>query len=372
MNNQPFIKIFSLYLSFTWFYTISFSVLPVYILNKGYTINQLFITGIFSFLAQLLFILCFKTLKAKLFWNLAGILTLLYVLGIYLMRNSSQLYFFSFIRGLITPLFYICFNVIYFKLVSQEKRSQGGALMFNAPILIGLLAPLIAGYLVEVNILFLLPFILLSFLLNWYVTHTQNDFTIKYHLKEIITAVKETKILIFLQGFWESLIFIIIPIYSLFFIKSPIWYGTFIAYLSFISIIANFFLGKLSDKIGKRIIFLYPLTIFLSLNTFLFSRALYNFQLWVILTSCVQFFLPLFWNLATVLVVDQNANLSHSLPGREIFLVIGRLIGTTIAITCYITIKNLIPMFYLLSFIILLYPLYILFNNKFSQKYIYR
>lgn len=84
--------------------------------------------------------------------------------------------------------------------------------------------------------------------------------------------------------------------------NSAFFYGVFLSYISLVSITANLTLGKLTDKLQKRVLFLYPLTIIMALVTFTFPFATKNITHWIIVTGIIGFLLPLFWNVSTALL----------------------------------------------------------------------
>ena len=203
-----------------------------------------------------------------------------------------------------------------------------------------------------------------SFLL----TKFQTDFPIKYDLSASFQAIKSTRLIVFLQGIWESLPFGIIPVFSLHFIKSPLYYGTFIAYLSLMSVIANLVLGHLSDKLQRRLAFLYPITLLMAVTTFLFPLVTANLVFWLILTGVVQFLCPLFWNFSAAWFVDQHPDHNRSMPIRELVLAIGRIVGLFFA---WISFRlEIIPtnIFYLLGAVMLLYPAVLFYNTKHATR----
>ncbi len=157
--------------------------------------------------------------------------------------------------------------------------------MYIAPSFIGVAAPFLAGYITQVNIIFLWIISIFSFLISFYLVRLQENFEISYTLKTAIREIKATRIFIFIEGVWEALILGIIPIYTLYFIKTPLDYGVFLSYLALVSIIANFTLGKITDKLQKRTIFLYPLTIIMACTTILFIMVKSNIVVWIVLTA---------------------------------------------------------------------------------------
>jgi len=163
----------------------------------------------------------------------------------------------------------------------------------------------------------------------------------------------------------------LIPIYTLYFIKTTLGYGSFLAYLSLLSVFATLLIGRLSDKLQKRIIFLYPVTITMAVVSLLFPFATQNFTLWVILSGLISFIIPLFWNFSTAIVIDTSPNLGVSIPGRELVLALGRFLGLIFVLISFLYEKEPFFIFIFLGCVILLYPIFLFWSSKIRKKYQY-
>ena len=141
------------------------------------------------------------------------------------------------------------------------------------------------------------------------------------------------------------------------------------AYLSLMSILANLLLGRTTDKIQKRSIFLYPLIIVLALVTFLFPLATSNFIFWLIITGIVTFIVPLFYNVSTAFIVDAQPNLRVAIPGREFILSTGRLTGITATLISFYLQPTPKIIFLILGTIMAIYPAILYYRTKKSKKY---
>lgn len=371
MYNKQFLLLFGFYISYLWFTTFSNAILPTHFLQQGLTLSQIMIGSFLGNAGQTLLLLTVKKLSSKLAWRLAILSWLFYLLLIITIHNAFQFYIASVVSGFTVYLFFVFYNIAHFEKTPKENRGHGSALMFVMPTFIGIFAPIIAGYITQINIIFLWLISFCSFFIALYMVNFQDNFTINYTIKAALQEIKATRVLIFIEGVWEALVFGIIPIYTLFFIKTPLNYGIFLSYLSLVSIVANLTLGKLTDKLQKRVIFLYPLTIIMALTTFFFSFATKNLTLWIIAISIIQFLLPLFWNVSTALIVDAHPSLRIAFPGREIVLAVGRVTGLLFASISFIFEKSPSIIFIVLGLTLLLYPTVIYWNTNISKKYTY-
>lgn len=363
--------LFGFYISYVWFTVFGRSVLPTHLLNENINLQQMVFGMFLGFMGQLSLLLTIKNLTAKLSWRLALLSIAAYILLVISVQNVFQFYIAAFINGMSLFFFFVFYNIAHFKNTSQEKIGHGSALMFSAPSVISIIAPLAAGYFAQINITILWALSLLSFLISLYLVNMQNDFKIIFNVKEATKEIRATRIFIFLEGVWEALPFAIIPIYTLYFIKTPLEYGAFLSYLAAVSVIANLTLGKISDKLQKRIIFLYPITIAMAVTSLLFTQVHSDIKIWILATSIIQFLLPLFWSISTAMVVDTHSNLELAIPGRELTLTIGRTLGTLVVFLSFLIEKTPFYIFIFLAIILLLYPFMLFWNTKLKKKYSY-
>lgn len=322
----------------------------------------------------LLLLMLFKTctkIESRFSWQLAIILSVIYVLAVIKIFSPLQLYAAYFIYGSSVLLFYLFYNVAHFEHTPKEKHGHSSAVMFSVGPIVSVVAPLLAGFLAQKNywIVWILSGIFL--IITFYLARIQKSYTVKYSLKSAMKEVDSTKDFIVIQGLWETMRFAIIPIYGLFFIKTPLGYGTYIAYLSLSSVVANLMLGKITDKKQKRMVFLYPIAFIMAGVTFLFPLATSNVVYWIILSGILQFFIPIFANLMLTAVVDNHSDLQLAMSGREIFLNIGRVLGMILVIASFYLEKTPFYIFLILGSILFLLPLNLFWKTKLTKKYSY-
>lgn len=370
MKNRKFINLFIFYSLYCWFISFGTAILPIHFLHQGINLPQMIFGRLLLFITVFFLILALRQFSSRKSWQLACLFNFSYILLAYKIESSLQFYFIHTLTGAALFFFFVFYNIAHFKNAPKEKIGFASALMFSIGPIIGIFAPLLAGYAFEFKLWLLWTLAFIFFIVAIYFAGRQKDFVLNFNLKHALFEIRATRWFIFLQGTWEALIFGIIPIFTLYFIKTPVSYGAFLAYLALISVCANILLGKLTDKIQKRVVFLYPLTISMAIITFLFYFAVKDIYLWIIISGLIQFLVPLFYNISTAMVVDAHLNLEQAMPAREIVLSAGRIIGlSAVAISFYL---EKIPqnIFFFLGVIILLYPV-ILFYNRKNKRYKY-
>jgi uncharacterized membrane protein YjfL (UPF0719 family) len=371
MRDKKFRNLFVFYSLYIWFTSFSGSILPTHFLAEGLNLSQMIFGKFLFYIGNITLLLLLPTFRSKRAWRLALILNFGYILLSIKILSSFQFYAASIFSGFALFFFFVFYNIAHFENTPQEKRGYSSALMFSIGPIIGIVAPLASGYLAATNINLLWIFSGVFFLVALYFINRQEDFSVTYTLKSALREIKATRWFIFIEGIWEAMVFGIIPIFSLFFIKKPLEYGGFLAYLAVVAVIANLLLGKFTDKIQKRAAFLYPLTIGMSIVTFLFVFAVQNLFLWVIFAGLLQFLMPLFWNVSTAMVIDAHPNLRLAIPGREFTLAAGRIIGLLLAFLSFTIEKTPHNVFFILGTVMLLYPAMLFWNTRVSKKYSY-
>ncbi len=330
------------------------------------------IGSMLNFAAAVIALFVFTKLSAKVAWRLAPLVDFIYVLMIIHILNPWQFYIASFIDGFSIYFFFVFYNIAHFEQTKKNKIGHRAGLLFSAGPVITILAPLLAGYLIQLNLIFFWLASGIFFLITFLLVNLQKDFKIEFNIKRALDEIKSTRLFIFLEGLWEPINFTIIPIFSLFFIKSPLKYGLFIAYLGLIGALATLLLGRFTDKIQKRSVFLYPITISIAIVTCLFAKATSNAYLWILLSGLIQFLLPIFWNLSTAMVVDTQANIKLAMIGREVFLNCGRVVGLLLTLISLSLEKSRpFSIFIILGATMLAYALLLFWRTKISKQHSY-
>lgn len=372
MKDRNFLTLFVFFLSYICFYSFSYSIIPFHVFQQGITFNDQIFGQIIRFVVELIVLCTLVSLTARFSWRVSLVLSLSYVLLSIKIFTPIQFYFAAALNGMAVFFFYIFYNTAHFENTDKENIGRNSALMYSLPAIISIVAPFAAGYLRMVSPIFVWIISVGIFMISFLLINKQKDFRITYSVRSALQEIRATRFYIIIEGIWESLIFGFIPIYSLFFIKTPVQYGLYLSYLSLIGAIANILFGRLTDKIQKRSLFLYPITIFMAIVTLLFMKATNDIALWLIVTGMIQFLLPLFWNVTTTLVVDTHVNLRLAIPGREMCLAFGKTIGMIIIFLSFTIEKTPYYLFVILGGVMLFFPISLYWRTvvKRTHKYL--
>lgn len=370
MKNNNFISLIILYVGYAWFMKIGGAIVPAYLHQAGTSINNLFIANAIQFLPMVVILVFVRMRSAKAAWRASLIFGLLSFVTIINIQSQYQVYLTYLLGGASLALFFVYYNIGHFLYTPKGKTGTSGALMYAISPSISIVAPLLAGTLAVNNINYLWLLALISFGVAFALTYRQSDFVVDYTLTKTLDAIKSTRVPIFIEGVWESVLFAIIPVLTLNFISDIGNYGRYLAYLSLIGTIAGLILGRYTDKYGKRSYLLVPISIILSILTLALIIGQQSLIAWVIITSLIQMVIPIFWNIMTALVVDQGEDLKIVFPGREITLATGRLIG--LSCTAYlVSIGQVNIALILLSLVILTLPAYLHYQSKVLNQFHY-
>ena len=367
MFHKKFTLLFVFYVSYLWFVLIGTSILPTHFLNQKLSLSEMIMGLLFKFVAPIILLLYVKHISAKKSWLIALFSALIYILLSISIQNKYQFYLASLISGLPVFYFYLCYNIAYFENVSKEKRGQGSALMFIVPSVIGVAAPSLSGFVGQKNMIYVWIISVISFFISLIILRFQSDYQMTLSIKEAIIEIKETKIFIFLEGVWDTVMGAIIPIYTLYFIRSPLKYGIYLSYLALISVVMSFILGKVSDKFQKRVIFVFPLTIILAMTTFMFAILKSNLTNWIILTGILKFIEPLFRSTSVSLLIDNHSDVRKLMSGRELMLSTGRITGLVLAFASFTIERQPFYIFIVLGSAMLLYSILLFWKTKVSK-----
>lgn len=269
-----------------------------------------------------------KSIRPRLFFVL-GIMcniTVFAVFGFYF--KVEYLPLIALLYGPMFILFWINYNVIFFSNIDTEKRAFSSAIYAFAFSFLSTVVPLVSGIAASrygmksifiAGILAMIIAILLSLRIKAPTLH--------YRIYNSIKCIKGVRLLIFLEGFWEHLTFVAIPLLALFFIKDEMGMGAYLSYLGLTGAVASLVITKISDRKKNRRFFIRTLALSLAFATMLlvFSKNIY---LWIAFTGLLYLLAPALKPFQTTVVLDNMKCGMHELMvAREFMLNLGRFLG---------------------------------------------
>lgn len=341
---------------------------PIYrTLNFSY--KDIAISPVILFITQATGLMLFPVMNSLWFWIMAMIANVISVIVLATMTTQVDLWIFSIVVGISFYFYWTLWNIAYFTRTPKEKTGMGAAILFSVPSVLGVVAPLLAGF-IPLSVLWIL--MIVPFIVAIGIVPLLPRISFRYSVRQIFTSIRPTRMLVFLEGFWDTITFSLIPIFALFFLHTPQTYGLYLSYLALVSVAANLLLGRTSDRLGKRVAFLYPITLTLAISTLLLPVATHEFTFWLIFTGIIQFFLPLFRSLTISLFIDIQEDLTIALPGRELTLAVGRVLGATLTVISFALEPTPRIVCFIFAGALFLYVGVLHWNRAISKQFIYR
>jgi hypothetical protein len=276
--------------------------------------------------------------------------------------STYGLILFGVFDGLTLPFFWVPYNTAYFGMRKGTQSAFLAGLIFLVSPLLGIVAPLIAGYIIDaygIIYVFLGGAAVLTASGAYYGTRRSESFTVE--LKKAWAEGKGIKSLVFIQGFWQGVDWLCVPLITLYFLTSGVSYGGFFSIVAIFGAASSLYFCHLSDKTGNRVHYLYPSIVMTAAATILsaYTSDLIN---WVIVRGMVGFFVAVANPFTTSIVLDRMKSTPQAMYLREILMGLGRLAGAVAVIACQLLLGSIQYAFVPAGLLLLTYPLIV--ENK--------
>lgn len=355
-----------------FFGSFSGSVLPVHFLDSGISMPALAFSHMLPWLFHPFLIMAFRRLPAKKSMAFALAISMLQILLVINIASMWQFYISSALYAVYIHFFYIPYNTIHFKNTEDENNGFSSGIMFTIWSVIAFFTPILAGLVAHFNMAYLwLISILLFCVAIWKIRPLQNT-VITYKLSDSWKELRSLRTIIILQGFIETIFGSLIPVYTLYYITTALEFGGFLSFIGLVGGVGNIIFARFTDKIQSRSIFLYPASILLGLFTFLYPLAADNLTLWLVFAGAISLVSPVFNTLCLALMTDKKLDLMLAVPGRELALCIGRIVGGACVVASFILEPKPHYIFYILGLGTFLLPLVLFTKSRLlkTQSYL--
>jgi len=318
-------SIFTIQKLFIAFDILAFSMILPYLI-RHFSHIELASGYLICFLTPLPLLFFAKKLITRKFMFVAFIINFISLFIFFVKPDIILMYIYFFLKGLIIFFFWTPYNIRYFTFShSMNRATSAGHFIIVGPILNSFI-PLTSAFIITklgYSVLASLSFILVVILL--YKTLKLPKLDINYYFSGIFHKAKGMRTLKFLQGIWEAGL-ILIPLYTLFFIKDELSFGSYLVYLGLVGVIATLIVTRFSDRQHKRLKFFFPLLLLLSLATLslVYADSLIK---WFIITASVSLISTITYPFFFAVVLDKIEDKSISMITREYMLNFGRTVG---------------------------------------------
>lgn len=327
---KRFLWVFTFYIAYQFAFSFGVAFSNLWFLRNDFSYTQIVSFSLVTFLTPLVVFFLVPFIKLPAFFIISVILSMTNSLLLIRFLHPVQPYVIAVIWGSLMVFFYTGYNILHFGATKRGQTGFSTSLYFLVGPVLGIFTPIIAGligkyfglqtnYLVGL-ILYTIPLVL---------TKQLPSVSLQFSIIERLARIKKIFILIIFQGISETVIFVAIPVFTLFFIDTPLKLGLFTSYLVAVAATTNIILGKVSDKIKNRGVFIYPFSIILSASILglALSKTL---ALWIMFSTLVSLSITFVWPFMTAIVVDLYSDSKISMIPREFLANLGRLVGTLI------------------------------------------
>ncbi len=168
-----------------------------------------------------------------------------------------------------------------------------------------------------------------------FVKRTGKDRLLHFDIKKALKNTEGVRTLNMLEGIFEGILWTAVPLATISFITAEVDYGLFFSYLGLFGALAAVVLARMSDRLKRRTLFIYPTVMLLGISTILaaFSNTLI---LWAIANAAIAFIWALVAPFQVAVVLDKSKNLVDAMASREFFMNLGRVMGGFAAIVSLI------------------------------------
>ncbi len=350
---------------------LSQTLIVFWLTKNGFSFASLIVYYLISYVVALLGLLFLpkfttKAKKAMLFGIIQSALIVVFLLKIW---SPWQLYLSAIFSGLNVIFFWVPCNAMFFKFSSDNKRGTNSGMYFLITPIIGITLQPLTGILAEkfgFQVMFLVgifsyivPIILLYFL---------PDFEWTLDIRKEFSKIKFNWAT-FLQGATSRINYSLIPIFSLFFLKTPKQFGNFFGYLAIVAGLAAVINGYISDKIKSRKVFFYLFTT-LAVISFLPLAYVKDIYYWGIFAGVSSLCLNLanpFW-LTYNIDFYKEVGVDKTMALREVFLNSGYIFTLLIVSLVFYFTKSTKISLLIISLICCLLPLVSYLQKVYLKK----
>lgn len=336
VKTKKFLNIYGIQFFYSFAHLFAFGLLFLYLFQIGFTNLEIAIFSTLQYFGAFMTLFFIKTVNFKKISTLSIILKSFYLLLFIVFINGFeliQLYLIAILAGIVLFLFWVPYNVKFFSFGNNKNNAFMSSILFLLWPILNMFLPGIAGYAINsygFKFIFIVSAIinlLAIFCIKW----SDNDLVLKFNLKNALKNTKGVKTLLYLEGFFQGILWTAIPLATISYLSNAIDYGLFFSYLGLFGAIASIFLSRLSDKIKNRTSFIYPVALLLGISA-IFTGFATTFIVWAIANALLTFLATVFSPFQTAVVLDKSKNLVDSMASRELFLNFGRTSGGIIAI----------------------------------------
>ncbi|MFH1125876.1 MAG: hypothetical protein V1703_02015 [Candidatus Altiarchaeota archaeon] len=344
------------------FYTkLGFSTMQII---SFYLIHYLTILSVTMFLRK---IRVFSLIKISLFLCALGYLL------VYSLKGIIGFSMIPILFGLAAPLFWIPYNITYFRFTKSDSKALLSGFLFLVTPLLNTVVPFASGVIIEsfgFRMIFLISIMTVLIALAYTIV-VGDQKTLDLDYWRAIRRTKGVRTLVWIEGVWQGVAWTCIPLMTFDFINSGLKYGAFLSYLGIVGAVSVLLLCKISDKLRNRTFFILPVVTLASIVT-IAGGFTQTFGGWVLINGLISFFIAMTSPFTISVILDKAGDVRDSMVSREFFLNTGRTIGVVVILLSYHFFRSLNYALIAAGLVLILYPVVLmakrLYPNRFSLR----
>ncbi|MCK5474404.1 MAG: hypothetical protein KAI53_03285 [Candidatus Aenigmarchaeota archaeon] len=334
---KKFLNLYSIQFLYSFGHVFAFSLLFLYLFKVGFSNLEIAVFSTLRFVSVVIILFFIKTVNFR-----KAITTGIVLKSFYLAAFACfiagfeviQLYVIAIITGIVIFIFWTPYNIRFFGFGNNGNNAFMGSIIFLLWPILNVFIPVTAGFLAR-DFGFAAVFLITATITlssSVFVKRAGKDEPLPFDIKKTLRNSDGVRTLNMLEGIFEGIMWTAVPLATISFITSEVDYGIFFSFLGLFGALAAVVLARMSDRMKKRTIFIYPTVILLGISTILaaFSNTLI---LWAIANAAIAFVWALVSPFQVAIVLDKSKNLVDSMAAREFFMNLGRFFGGIIAIT---------------------------------------
>lgn len=236
--------------------------------------------------------------------------------------------------GVYIMAFWVPYNVVFLRMTSDADRASKSTLLFGLFAVASAVFPLIGGHLLELRGFWLLVAIATPVLAvgGWIAWATPWGEAMRFDLARSLREGRRVAPLVALEGTWQGIFWIVVPIGTLRMVDQGSEYGAFLAFLGVMSGVASIAAGRWSDRARDRRLPLIVSSVGVVAFTLVIPAAEGDLTEWSLAVGAVYFFSYMMMAFTFTLVAELGPGVDDAMGLREVLFNAGRVAGGSLFI----------------------------------------
>jgi predicted MFS family arabinose efflux permease len=236
--------------------------------------------------------------------------------------------------GLYIMLFWVPYNVVFLRMTTYDDRAFRSTLLFAMFAAASAIFPLVGGELLELHGFWLLVVLATPVLAigGWLAWATPWGEAMDFDLRRALREGRRISPLVTLEGIWQGIFWVAVPIGTLRMVDQGSEYGAFLAFLGIMSGMASIAAGRWSDRAKDRRLPLVVSSMGVIAFTLVVPSAEGDLTHWSLAVGAVFFFSYMMMAFTFTLVTELGPGIDDSMGLREVLFNAGRVLGSVLFI----------------------------------------